>query len=182
MSSLVLKEHQDNMIGSLGVTLLTGKEIARGKVMAAHRILRSLIAGLILGRLLTYGAFVLWSALESGPTGLVGSINPLPLLLSLVDLLLCILVLPRLALAGATASSSALGATFSSYGSVLVSWGIIAMMSTMVTIPIMMEPNWANEITLTLVQRVAKFFLLLIAARIAMENAGEKITRKLRVF
>ncbi len=180
ISSLVLKEHQDNMFGSLGVTLLTGKDIARGKVTAALRILRSLIAGLVLGRLATYCAFALWGVLASGPRGAFGDLNPLPLLLSLVDLFLCLLVLPKLALVGATASSSALGATFSSYGSMLVYWGLIAMMSTMAAFPFAPDGGSGNETAFFLLQRIAKIFFLVVAARIAVESAGGKIARSLK--
>jgi hypothetical protein len=182
MSSLVLKEYEENMFGSLGVTLLTGKDIARGKIAAAHRVLKPLAAGLILGRLLTYGTFALWGVLESGPAGPLGALNPLPLLLSLFELFLCLFVLPRLALVGATASPSTLAATFASYGSVLVFWGLIATMSSMAAFPFAPDGGSGSETAFFLAQRVAKIFLLVIAARIAMENASDKIARNLRAF
>lgn len=183
VSSLVLREHQDNMIGSLGVTLLTAKEITRGKVTAALRILRMLVWGFVLGRVLAYGGITLWGLIEGGPGGPLSAINPAPLLLSLAELFICLWVIPRFALAGALASSSPLAVVFSSYAFILISWAIVSTLSAIVTAFMMMgsfgDPMDGYEIVFLLGQKTVKYFFLIVAARIAMESATTKLASKL---
>ena len=173
-ASLLVTERDQDMLSSLGMTLLTGKDIVLGKIAGIQRILRPFVWGALVSRLLVYLGFVLVN-LRHGPS--VEGLNPLPLLYGCAELLLYLYAMPRFALQGAASRSGPLATTFASYGFVILIWMIVGIGSSVTIFPFALNDL---EYLIPWVYCPVNFCALLLVARHFPTQTGVAISQKMR--
>lgn len=173
-ASLMVAERDQDMLGSLGITLLTGKEIALGKIAGIQRILRPFIGGAVVGRFIVYLGFVLVD-LRDGPSA--EGLNPLTLLYGYAGLFLCVYAMPRFALQGAASRSGPMATMFASYGHLILIWIIVGFASSMVIIPFAYIDL---EVYIPWVHYPVKFGMLLLIARNLPTQTGLVLSKQMR--
>ena len=173
-ASLMVAERDQDMLGSLGMTLLSGKDIVLGKIAGVQRIVRPFIWGAVSGRLLVYLGFVLMD-LFNGTS--LENLNPIPLLYGWAELIICVYVMPRFALQGAASRSGPLATTLASYGYVVLIWMLISICSTIVAVPFI---TYGAGYAYTGVHSLAKFLILILAARHIVTQTGIVVNQQLR--
>jgi hypothetical protein len=173
-ASLLVTERDQDMLGSLGMTLLTGKDIVMGKIAGIQRILRPFIWGALVSRAVVYLGFVLVD-LRHGPSAM--GLNPMPLLHGYAELFLCIYAMPRFALQGAASRSAPLATTFASYGYLILIWVIVGIGSSMTIFPFALNNL---EYLIPWVYYAVNFGALLIIARHVPTQTGVAISQQMR--
>lgn len=173
-ASLMVAERDQSMLGSLGMTLLTGKDIVMGKIAGIQRILRPFIWGALGSRLLVYLGFALMD-LRDGPSA--EGLNPLPLLYGYAELLLYAHVMPRFALQGVVSRSGPLATTFASYGFVILILLVVSIGSAMTMLPFALNNL---EHLATWVYYPVNFGALLLIGRHFPTQTGVALSQQMR--
>lgn len=177
MASLVMAERE--MLESLGTTLLSGEEIARGKISATQHILVPLTGGMVIGKVLGYLYLINFDQSYFARAESAGLFRLLVLLLSTTELLFSVYILPRFALFGALTRSGALAAAFSSYASVFLVWAITSFFSLILSIPFGLV---GGGIAFPWVYRLIKYLLLLFSSLTARESAAITFTQHMQTW
>jgi len=173
-ASLMVAERDQDMLGSLGITLLTCKDIVLGKIGGIQRILRPFIWGALGSRVVVYLGFVLVD-LRDGPSA--EGLNPLPLLHGYAELFLYLYAMPRFALQGAAPRSGPLATTLASYGFLILIWTIVGIGSSMAIMPFAFS-NLENLIPW--VHYPVNFGALLLIARQLPTQTGVALNQQMR--
>jgi len=179
-AAAVIAECEQDMFESLRTTLLTGTEIACGKVAGVIRSIYPFAIGSILGRVLLYTMMAITNGSVYPGDDRFAPLNPLPLLVCCLELALYLNVIPRIALFDPVNRSNAMAATLGSYASVLLALILVSIVNGLFTVVI---PFGESDSMFAFVAcRIPKYAALLLAGWIAMDSASNNYNYKIRGY